>query len=383
MKPITNNRILVACCCCLLTIFGSTSALAGDTGVLRSSGTLKGKVVPTGIGATVTVAPTEPGAAQQFITPTEAGEFELSAPSGVYKVYALAEGYLLSIQRDVRVTQGQETDMGEIRLRQAGAIAGRIQSVDPEDIVIVYASRRLDSIGWDRTFGASSCALVDSATGVYKIERIDPEGTYDLAIASVRHGIRCFMESHGPVYAADAPLAKELQAQLDKRTHARSKGEIDAITSILSSKFPLSHARIRESYAKEAQKHKDAGETLVIGKDELLKCTGDEKRAVSVRNSEWKWANAVGKVRENSKRIWIDVWDKEDGEWKIMKTMPPPIYESRAKDDWLTMHYHDSQNAPPPSFGDTTVILTDKLVGIRVKAGEITTGINYNFSKDE
>lgn len=133
---------------------------------------------------------------------------------------------------------------------------------------------------------------------------------------------------------------------------------------------------MKEAYLKSLQRDSESGTKLIGGKDELTTCMGDGQRAVSAYVSDWQEARSDGQVFE-AKRTWLAYWEKEDGEWKIYKMVPAPLWESRVKNDWSVLHW--GTHSAPPSFGDTKVVFTDKLVGIRVKAGETATVTDYDI----
>lgn len=201
----------------LLIIFTAACRAAPTNTAAKdgSLGTLKGRIVPAPAGTTISISKHSDPPEYRFLKLPKSGEFEVSVSPGKYSIGIGSPGYRPQLLTDLVVTAGNVTDLGEIKLQVAAAISGRITSLDPQDEVMVYAFRRLDA--GDPGYQGGLSSPVDPKTGSYKIQGLDPTGVYDLSIASVKHGIRCFVQRSGPVYGTDAPLSKELQARLNRR----------------------------------------------------------------------------------------------------------------------------------------------------------------------
>jgi hypothetical protein len=359
-----------------------------------AKGTLKGRVLPTAISATVEISaiglvPT--GLPRSFvIRPGADGRFAKALRPGVYQLSVSAERYVplfRSVLRpgstdfDVKdiglpVVSNKDTDVGDLILQQGGSIEGIITSDDPKDLIGVWAFRRTedDELAYDLATSWNECIADPRQGGKYRVFCLQP-GTYDLSIASRRYGIKCFIPGYGPTVKSGS-LVSELEERLNAFGRAKCSNNIEKELSFYSDTNKTRYAGIRQMALMIRKSRATHEKEMVTRKYHVLSCSSAGDRAVTLCSltSEAKH-KATGKLDNALVEKAIYFWSRDQGVWKISCFSWIPLREASG---YLSIHdfLNPSGRDPlsgPPNLGQPSVIFGSQLAGYEVKAGAVTT----------
>jgi hypothetical protein len=326
-------------------------------------GALKVKVLPAEAHATVTVIAAPELHPVWRLTQGQSGGIYLfeGLPAGGYQVVAESRRYIGDWRPQVNVKPSQTTEV-TFSLGLGAVISGTITPSGRRILVMVQS-----------TAGSWSFAFADPKTGHYEVTGLRP-GEYDLAFASPQgEAIRglpplppnTMTEASGKALAElahhwAASRSDGATAADRLRPYSRSFRDGDITYDKLAAIAQKSDEREAKAKAAGRPPRPTADRTLL----EIVRVGGDDTRAVVLVHGRWK------EVRRSSEEVVssteydeVALLQREAGEWKIVVLRGGGV-------------------APAAQAKHVSHLFSDKIAGIRVAAGQESTGHDLTLPAD-